>query len=222
MKRSICSIVLLLLLLPIIALSQGDEVMFEISVTFDVAYPENVTVALNCYAATPVYQTETVNPPDSVVLSVMGASEATTCRIAQWQIPDFPYTTTYWANGNQSDQRCDFGVDNFLAENTCLIAHVAWPVEKYESPGPIHGYQIVRQYGFIRGGSETKVEARCSPDKFVLGGGYTLLSGGAWNLMSLGPSLDGKGYFLQMMSESPEPQEVEVTAICAGSPRKDD
>ena len=132
------------------------------------------------------------------------------------KIPDFPYTTTYWANGVESQTDCKFDWDNLQAENTCSIIHVAWPVETYEYSGPIHGYQVVRQYGFIRGYSETTVEARCSPDKIVLGGGYEYLSGGAWRLISLGPSHDGKGYFMRMSSESEEPQEVEVTAICGG------
>ena len=48
----------------------------------------------------------------------------------------------------------------------------------------------------------------------VPGGGYTLLTGGAWEVVSLGPSPDGRGYFLHMRSESEEPQEVAATVAC--------
>ena len=148
-------------------------------------------------------------------------SDSTTCRIGQNTPPDSAFSTTYFANGIESEIDCAFGTENLLVENTCLIVNVAWPVDTTEIPGPIHGYQMVRQYGVIPGGLEWTVEARCSSGKVVLGGGYTLLSGGGWDLISLGPSFDGKGYFLRMRSESEEPQEVEVTAICAAHPRDD-
>jgi hypothetical protein len=80
----------------------------------------------------------------------------------------------------------------------------------------IYGYESVEQYGFISGNSGgLLVEAQCTEGRKVLGGGYTLLSGGAWEVVSLGPSPDGGGYYLNMTSLTEEPQEVLVTAICA-------
>jgi hypothetical protein len=86
---------------------------------------------------------------------------------------------------------------------------------KHYRNGAVYGYESIEQYGFIPGNSGVIVEARCTEGKKVLGGGYTLLSGGDWGLISLGPSPDGEGYYLEMGSKGEEPQEVLVTAICA-------
>ena len=86
----------------------------------------------------------------------------------------------------------------------------------------IYGYESVEQYGFILGDSVEVVEAQCTEGRKVLGGGYTLLSGGAWEVVSLGPSPDGGGYYLSMTSLTEEPQEVLVTAICAFVSEKSD
>ena len=87
----------------------------------------------------------------------------------------------------------------------------------------IYGYESVEQYGFILGNSGGEVvEAQCTEGRKVLGGGYTLLSGGAWEVVSLGPSPDGGGYYLNMTSLTEEPQEVLVTAICAFVSKKSD
>ena len=81
----------------------------------------------------------------------------------------------------------------------------------------------MEQYGFILGSSGGEViEAQCTEGRKVLGGGYTLLSGGAWEVVSLGPSPDGGGYYLSMTSLTEEPQEVLVTAICAFVSEKSD
>ena len=79
----------------------------------------------------------------------------------------------------------------------------------------IYGYESVEQYEFVPGFSPRIVEARCSDGKKVLGGGWSLLSGGDWETEDLGPSPDGGGYYLSIRSRGEEPQEVLVTAICA-------
>lgn len=80
----------------------------------------------------------------------------------------------------------------------------------------LYGYESIEQYGFIPGNTYgVMVEAKCSEGKKTLGGGWTLLSGGAWYLWDQGPNPDGDGYYLRIGSLSEEPQEVSVTAICA-------
>ena len=86
---------------------------------------------------------------------------------------------------------------------------------KHYRNGALFSYESIEQYGFVPGNSGVLVEARCSEGKKVLGGGYTLLSGGDWIVESLGPSPDGEGYYLSIGSQGEEPQEVLVTAICA-------
>ena len=85
----------------------------------------------------------------------------------------------------------------------------------------IYGYESIEQYGFIPGNhSGVIVEARCTEGKKVLGGGWSLVSGGGWLVEGLGPSPDGGGYYLQITSMWSEPQEVIVTAICAHVSKK--
>ena len=79
----------------------------------------------------------------------------------------------------------------------------------------LYDYESVETYQFIPEFSFSVVEARCTEGKKVLGGGYTLVSGGDWEMQSLGPSPDGAGYYLEILSLGEEPQEVKVTAICA-------
>jgi len=93
---------------------------------------------------------------------------------------------------------------------------------KHRIDSVIYGYESIEQYGSIPEYSNRIVEARCTEGNKVLGGGYTLLSGGEWRVDSLGPSPDGDGYYLSMTSLTEEPQEVLVTAICAGVSKKSD
>ena len=86
----------------------------------------------------------------------------------------------------------------------------------------LYDYESVETYQFIPEFSTSVVEARCTEGKKVLGGGYTLVSGGAWRLQSLGPSPGGAGYYLEIGSIGEEPQEVIVTAICAYVSKKND
>jgi len=86
----------------------------------------------------------------------------------------------------------------------------------------LYDYESVETYQIIPEFSISVVEARCTEGKKVLGGGYTLVSGGDWQLQSLGPSPDGAGYYLEIWSLGEEPQEVKVTAMCAYVSRKFD
>lgn len=86
--------------------------------------------------------------------------------------------------------------------------------------GGFFGYELIEAAETIPEFTFMAVEAECSFGKKILGGGWTLVSGGDFEVYSLGPSADGAGYFLEIVSNSEEPQEVIVTAICANVSKK--
>ena len=131
------------------------------------------------------------------------------------QVPLDGYSTSYLANGLPSGENCLFQGSNLLQHNECQMFNSLDDPGKPPASGSINRYESIEQFGTIPQLSSSIVEAQCSEGKTVLGGGYTLLSGGDRTLISLGPSPDGKGYFIEMASNGLEPQEVLVTAICA-------
>ena len=155
-------------------------------------------------------QSTDVSEAYGVIFTVVEFSPDGTCALTQSSVNG--YSTTYYANGVFSEEHCYFSGDNLLADNQCRIFNSGVTAV---SKRPISGYEAVEQYGFIPGLDFEIIEARCSEGKKVLGGGWRLLSGGGWQTGELGPSPDGKGYFLGIESLSEEPQEVLVTAICA-------
>jgi hypothetical protein len=90
----------------------------------------------------------------------------------------------------------------------------------YNSNSAIFGYELIQTAETISEFSSVTVVAECSSGKKVLGGGWALASGGDFETSSLGPTPDGAGYFLDIVSLGEEPQEVIVTAICAYVSRK--
>ncbi|PKH09318.1 hypothetical protein [Moritella sp. Urea-trap-13] len=84
-----------------------------------------------------------------------------------------------------------------------------------------YGYESIRAYGFIPGNTGgIIVEALCTEGKRVIGGGWQLVSGGGYIVYGLGPNSDDNGYYIDMSSATSEPQNVEVTAICANVTKK--
>lgn len=182
---------------------------FWAHVDFDPDYAGGVDVTLACNSGIPLTQVFHIEEGFPIEFTVMEFNEGE-CSLSQSPVEG--YSASYYANGEYSDDSCYFSGENLLTDNQCRIFNSgAAPVSKR----PISGYESIEQYGFIPGWAFEIIEARCSEGKKVLGGGWRFLSGGDWQIGELGPSADGRGYFLGIESLSEEPQEVMVTAICA-------
>lgn len=195
--------------IPSLSYSQ-NYTTFSTSADFDGPYtgpwPE---ATITCNAGSPLVQ----SAPVGTTFSVSYLFEGAICVIEQAFLDG--YSTSYLANGLPYSENCLFQGSNLLQDNECQMLNILDDPGKPYTGGSINRYESVEQFGTIPPLSSSIVEAQCSEGKTVLGGGYSLLSGGDWTLVSLGPSPDGKGYFLEMASNGEEPQEVLVTAICA-------
>ena len=183
---------------------------FGTSAEFDGPNTYVPEVELTCNGGVPLIQTA----PAGTTFTVMYLNEDDVCSVVQ--LPVEGYSTSYLADGIPSDDECLFLISNSIDHHEChMINTQEGPTKPAPQHGSINGYESVEKWGRIPSFSSGIVEAHCSEGKTILGGGYALLSGGDWTLVSLGPSPDGKGYFLEMASNGEEPQEVLVTAICA-------
>ena len=207
------SIVVCILNCPILVSAQTAT--FETTVEFDSPYTGSANVTLYCNGGLPLSQSAELSPDETITFSVMELYGAS-CRVEQESINDF--STTYLADGTDlSDVFCEFS-EIFGGHYVCLITNMktANTKDPKMKGDAIYGYEVIDQYGFIPGfTSDEIVEARCNEGKKVLGGGWTLLSGGALQTMGNGPSPDSGGYYLRVGSLTEEPIEILVTATCA-------
>ena len=210
MKR-IMKLMLTLLLLASSSTLLAQDRTFAVSVSFEPDYASPVNVELTCNSGIPLVQDFDITEDLGIVFSVNMVFDGSTCAVSQEPVDG--YATFYYANDVFSETDCTFQGENLLVANTCEIVNTgqAAPISK----GPVSAYETVEQFGFIPGYESELVMALCPEGKKVLGGGYMLISGGAWQIISLGPTPGGDGYLLEMSSMTEEPQEVVVTAICA-------
>lgn len=209
MNRRALIAVIILCSVPGLSYSQATKT-FATSAEFDEPYTHVPEVEITCNGGIPLLQTA----PAGTTFTVTNLNEGDVCMVVQ--LPVEGYSTTYLADGMPSDDYCFFQISNAIDHHEChMLNSLEGPMKPAPQHGSINGYESVEKWGRIPPFSSGIVEAHCSEGKTVLGGGYSLLSGGDWTLVSLGPSPDGEGYFIEMSSNGEEPQEVLVTAICA-------
>ena len=194
---------------PSLSYSQATKTLAT-SAQFDGLYTYVPDVHITCKGGTPLSQPA----PAGATFTVNNLFEGYVCAVEQSQVEG--YSTSYLADGIPSDENCFFQISDSIDHHEChMLNTLEGRIKPSPQHGSINGYESVEKWGRIPSFSSGIVEAHCSEGKTVLGGGYSLLSGGDWTLVSLGPSPDGEGYFLEMSSNGEEPQEVLVTAICA-------
>ena len=209
MNRRALIVVIILGSVPSLVYPQATKT-FATSAEFDGPYTLVPEVTVMCNGGIPLVQTAAAGTTFTVNELIEGA----VCTVEQSQ--DDGYSTSYLADGIPSDDNCFIQISNSSDYHECYMLNtLEGPIKPAPQHGSINGYESIEKWGRIPPFSSGIVEAHCSESKTVLGGGYSLLSGGDWTLVSLGPSPDGEGYFIEMSSNGEEPQEVLVTAICA-------
>lgn len=98
-----------------------DTQYFEVSVSFNPAYTEAVTVELTCDGGVPLEQSFQLFDGQLVTFTVDSFLPSYTCVIEQ--SPVQAYDTSYEANGKASTDACEFSGEQLVINNTCVISN---------------------------------------------------------------------------------------------------
>ena len=109
-----------LVVFPSVLLGQSTQ-NFQVSVSFEPDHSESVQVTLTCNGGLPLEQSFEVTEEEGMRFTVTEFSSDYSCTLRQASVKGFD--TTYAANGEASDDACNFTGDNLVGNNSCVITN---------------------------------------------------------------------------------------------------